>query len=144
MRLFIISLCFRTFQAAPSDVTILQQPAGPVYYDSSVIFTGSFTSSLLSVRNIRWQKLNGSILVDIDITGEKYTGSSVTGPSPKLVINSVQFIDKTTYGLVVSNGVGSNTSNNISLNIIGGKFIVLLIIQGNKESLSEEFILLTN
>lgn len=81
--------------------------------------------------------------MDIDITGEKYTGSSVTGPSPKLVINSVQFIDKTTYGLVVSNGVGSNTSNNISLNIIGGKFIFLTIL-GNKKSLSEEFIHLTN
>lgn len=126
MRLFIISLCFRTFQAAPSDVTILQQPVGAFYYDSSVIFTGSFTSSQPSARNIRWQKLKGSNLVDIDITGEKYTGSSVTGPSPKLVINSVQFIDKTTYGLVVSNGVGSNTSNNISLNIIGGKFIVFV------------------
>lgn len=79
------------------------------------------------------------------ISQEKNTRGAlaVTGPSPILVINSVQFIDKTTYGLVVSNGVGSNTSNNISLNIIGGKFIVLLIIQGNKESLSEEFILLT-
>lgn len=30
------------------------------------------------------------------------------------------------YGLVVSNGVGFNISNNILFNIIGGKFIVFV------------------
>lgn len=61
--------------------------------------------------------------MDIDITADKYTGSSVEGTSPKLVINSVQFIDETSYRLVVSNGVGSTQSSFITLNVIGGMYM---------------------
>lgn len=119
-----ISLCFYTSQAAPSVGTILQQPAGAINHNSSVTFTGSYTS-FLNATVVKWQKLNGSNYIDIDITTDKYTGSSVKGPSPKLVINSVQFIDETSYGLVVSNGVGSAQSSLITLNVVGGMYIVL-------------------
>lgn len=63
--------------------------------------------------------------MDIDITGDKYTGSSDTGSSPKLVINPVQLIDETSYRLVVSNKVGSNQSSFITLNVIGGMYNAL-------------------
>lgn len=63
--------------------------------------------------------------MDIDITTDKYTGSSVTGPSPELRINPVKLIDETSYRLEVSNGVGSTSSNLISLNMIGGKYNAL-------------------
>lgn len=96
-----------------------QQPVGIINYASSVTFTGSYTLKLLSV-TIKWQKLTGSDFIDINITRDKYTGSSVTGPSPKLVVNSVQFIDETSYGLVVSNGVGYTQSSFITLSVIGG------------------------
>lgn len=113
-----------TFKAAPTVVTISKQPAGPVNYNSSVTFTGSYTSNLLSV-TIKWQKLTGENLMDIDIKTDKYTGSSVTGPSPQLKINPVQLIDETSYRLVVSNGVGSSSSDSISLNVIGGLYNTL-------------------
>lgn len=114
-----------TFKAAPTVVTISKQPAGPVNYNSSVIFTGSYTSNLLSVSLIKWQKLTGGNFINIDITGDKYTGSSVTGTSPQLKINPVQLIDETSYRLEVSNGVGSTSSNFISLNVIGGLYNAL-------------------
>lgn len=63
--------------------------------------------------------------MDIDITTDKYTGSSVTGPSPELRINPVKLIDETFYRLVVSNGVGSSSSNNISISVIGGMYNAL-------------------
>lgn len=71
-----ISLCFYTSQAAPSVGTILQQPAGAINHNSSVTFTGSYTS-FLNATVVKWQKLNGSNYIDIDITTDKYTGSSV-------------------------------------------------------------------
>lgn len=61
--------------------------------------------------------------MDIDISADKYKGSLITGPSPKLVINAVQFIDETSYRLVVSNGVGSTQSSIITLNVIGGMYM---------------------
>lgn len=115
-------MCFCTFQAAPSVVTISQQPAGGVNHGSSVTFNGSYTS-LLSATKIKWQKLIGSNYTDIDITADNYTGSSVEGTSPKLVINSVQFIDEMSYRLEVSNGVGSTQSSIITLNVIGGRYM---------------------
>lgn len=115
-------MCFCTFQAAPSNVTTSQQPADAVNHGSSVTFYGSYTS-LLSATEIKWQKLNGSNYTDIDISADKYKGSLITGPSPKLVINAVQFIDETSYRLVVSNGVGSTQSSIITLNVIGGMYM---------------------
>lgn len=113
-----------TFKAAPTVVTISKQPAGPVNYNSSVTFNGSYTSDLLSV-TIKWQKMTGGNFMDIDITTDKYTGSSVTGPSPELRINPVKLIDETFYRLVVSNGVGSSSSNNISISVNGGMYNAL-------------------
>lgn len=110
-----------TFKAAPTVVTISKQPVGPVNYNSSVTFNGSYTSNLLRV-TIKWQKLTGGNSIDIDITTDKYTGSSVTGPSPQLKINQVKLIDEASYILEVSNGVGSTSSNFISLNVIGGLY----------------------
>lgn len=107
-------------------VTVSKQPAGPVNYNSSVTFTGSYTSNLLSV-TIKWQKLKGGNFIDIDITTDTYTGSSVTGTGPKLKINPVQLIDETSYRLEVSNGVGSTSSNLMSLNMIGGKYNAILV-----------------
>lgn len=121
-------MCLFVYQAPPSDVTISEQPRAPVNYASSITFTGSYTSNLLSV-TIKWQKLNGSDFIEIDILGDdKYSGSSVTGSSPKLLINSVQFIDETVYRLVVGNGVGWTLSNFISLNVVGGTYTILLNI----------------
>lgn len=128
--------CAFLSQAPPSSVTISQQPPAPVNY-ARITFTGSYTSNPLNV-TIKWQKLTGSDFIGIDITGDdKYSGSSVTGPSPKLVINPVQFIDETVYRLVVGNGVGWSLSNLISLNVVGGMYNILLTILHNKESLPE-------
>lgn len=58
--------------------------------------------------------------MDIDISADKYKGSLITGPSPKLVINPVQFIDETSYRLMVSNGVGFSVKSSDVLDVTGG------------------------
>lgn len=103
-----MSFCF--FKAPPSNVAVSQQPGGSINHGSSVTFTGSYSSAPLNVKTIKWQIINGSSITDIVING-KYNGSSVTGLSPKLVINPVKFIDETSYQLEVRNGVGSNLSS---------------------------------
>lgn len=124
-----IFLHFCTFPVAPSGVTISQQPTGSVNHGSNITFTGSYAPNLLNII-IKWQKKNGSSFMDIDVTGnDKYSGSSVTGSSPKLVINPVQFIDETSYRLMVINGVGfSKSIPDAVLDVTGGTCIYVILI----------------
>lgn len=124
-----VFLHFCTFPVAPSGVTISQQPTGSVNHGSNITFTGSYAPNLLNII-IKWQKKNGSSFMDIDITGnDKYSGSSVTGSSPKLVINPVQFIDETSYRLMVINGVGfSKSIPDAVLDVTGGTCIYVILI----------------
>lgn len=77
---------------------------------------GSY-SSLLNATMIQWQKQ------DSEDNISNYTGSTDYGPNPKLVIKSVMFTDEANYTLVVSNRVGSTTSNPIQLDVTGGIII---------------------
>lgn len=118
--MIIVSFC--SFQARPSNVAVNQQPSSSIIHGSKVTFTGSYSSAPLNVKDIKWQIWNGSGYTDIDINRyPKYNGSYVTGSSPKLIINPVQFIDETSYQLVVSNGVGSD-SNQSLLSIENGMY----------------------
>lgn len=83
-------------------------------------FTGSY-SSVPNATQIKWKKQDGdgNGYTDIDTTTAKYTGSSTTGPNPKLVINSVKFTDGTSYRLEVINPLGYNLSNPIKLEVKG-------------------------
>lgn len=122
IKYYIIIVSFCSFQAPPSNVAVTQQPSSSIIHGSKVTFTGSYSSTPLNVKDIKWQTQNGSGYIDIDINGNvKYNGSSVTGSSPKLIINPVQFIDETSYQLVVSNGVGS-ASSFFSLSIENGMY----------------------
>lgn len=115
-------MSFCSFQAPPSNVAVNQQPSRSIIHGSKVTFTGSYSSVPLNVKNIKWQIQSGSGYIDIDIKGNvKYNGSNVTGSSPKLIINPVQFIDETSYQFVVSNGVGS-ASSSFSLSIENGMY----------------------
>lgn len=118
----IIIVSFCSFQAPPSNVAVTQQPSSSIIHGSKVTFTGSYSSVPLNVKDIKWQIQSRSGYIDVDINGNvKYYGSSVTGSSPKLIINPVQFIDETSYQLVVSNGVGS-ASSSFSLSIENGMY----------------------
>uniref|UniRef100_A0A8W8J9N0 Ig-like domain-containing protein n=1 Tax=Magallana gigas TaxID=29159 RepID=A0A8W8J9N0_MAGGI len=89
-------------------------------------FVGS-TNSLQSVTlENKWQKLIGAELTDIDITDERYAGSSLASPTPKLVITKVDLIDRTSFRLVVTNRVGFNQSESITLNVVDGSISVTL------------------
>lgn len=115
-------MSFCSFQARPSNVAVTQQPSSSIIHGSKVTFTGSYSSAPLNVEDIKWQVQSGSGCINIDINGNvKYYGSRVTGSSPKLIINPVQFIDETSYQLVVSNGVGSALSS-FSLSIENGMY----------------------
>lgn len=117
-----IIVSFYSFQARPSNVAVTQQPSSSIIHGSKVTFTGSYSSTPLNVKDIKWQIWSGSVFIDIDINGNvKYNGSNVTGSSPKLIINPVRFIDETSYQLVVSNGVGS-ASSFLSLSIENGMY----------------------
>lgn len=120
-RCCISSSCFCTFTASPSAVSI-NVSKNPTDYNSTVTFTGTYSSAVLTVTEMKWQKQDNSGLNEINIVETNYTGSSKNGSNPKLVINSVMFTDAASYRLVVSNRVGSGTSNSIQLNITGGMF----------------------
>lgn len=126
IKYYIIIVSFYSFQAPPSNVAVTQQPSSSIIHGSKVTFTGSYSSAPLNVKDIKWQIWNGSVYTDIDINGyPKYNGSYVTGSSPKLIINPVQFIDETSYQLVVSNGVGSALGS-FSLSIENGMYNTFL------------------
>ncbi|XP_062587374.1 titin-like [Saccostrea cucullata] len=109
--------------APPSDLKVTGTLS--VVHNSTATFSGSYTSVLPSV-NITWQKqgTNNYDNIDIGSPDGKYTGSSITGPSPKLVINYVKFSDGTSYRMVVSNGVGSTNSDPFKLEVTGAKPII--------------------
>lgn len=115
-------MSFCSFQAPPSNVQVSQQPSSSIIHGSKVTFTGSYSSTPLNVKDIKWQTWSGSGFIVINTNENvKYNGSSVTGLSPKLIINPVQFVDETSYQLVVSNGVGS-ASSSFSLSIENGMY----------------------
>lgn len=110
-----------SFQAPPSNVHIsASQNVDPIYNGSSITFNGSFTSKLHTEN--KWQKLTGAVFTDIDTTDGRYAGSSLAGATPKLVINSVDFIDGTSFRLMVTNGVGFTQSEYITLNVVDGLY----------------------
>lgn len=127
----ILLLVFCTFQAPPSSVLTSQQPANPVYNGTKITFSGSYTSNPLKVKSIKWQRMNGNAFSDIDITADKYKESTYTGSNPTLVITKVDFSDKTSFRLTVSNGVGIMASAAVSLNVIDGMYILGFFLCGS-------------
>lgn len=119
-----VILLFCTFQAPPSSVLISQQPANPVYNGTKITVSGSYISTSLKVKSIKWQRMNGNAFSDLDITADKYKESTDTGSNPTLVITKVDFSDKTSFRLTVSNGVGIVSSEAVSLNVIDGMYIL--------------------
>lgn len=116
-----LHITFFFFQAPPSDVKIsATQSVNPVYNGSSITFTGSFTSKLRTKN--KWQKMIGADFTDINITDERYAGSSLEGPTPTLNITKVDFIDRTSFRLMVTNGVGFTPSENITLVVVDGLY----------------------
>lgn len=101
------------------------QSVDPIYNGSSITINGSF-SSKLSTEN-KWQKQIGEEFTDIDITDERYAGSSLASPTPKLVITKVDLIDRTSFRLVVTNRVGSNQSESIVLNVVDGLYEIFYL-----------------
>lgn len=111
------------FSVRPNISTIAAS-VNPINHNSTVTFTGSFSSALKAT--VKWQKSNGNGFIDIDTSEDKYAGSSTVGENTNLVINSVMFTDEVTYRLMVSNGVGPTTSNGVLLDVIGGMFITII------------------
>lgn len=117
----LFSMHFYISLAPPSAVSI-SISKNPINYGHSVTLSGSY-SSLLNATMIKWQKQDNGDYIDIDIDISNYTESTEYGPNPKLVIKSVMFTDEANYTLVVSNRVGSTTSNSIQLDVTGGIII---------------------
>lgn len=120
-----VALLFCTFTAPPSSVSISQQPANPVYNGTRITFNGSYNSTLLNVKSIKWQRMNGNAFSDINIMEDKYNESTDTGSNPTLVMKKVDFIDKASFRLTVSNGVGITSSKDVYLNVIDGMYILV-------------------
>lgn len=123
-----VILFFCTFQAPPR-VSILQQPANPVYNGTRITVNGSYTSTLLNVKDIKWQRMNGNDFSDIDIKNDKYKESTNTGPNLTLVITQVDFMDNTSFRLTVSNGVGITSSELVTLNVLDGMYILIFYVE---------------
>lgn len=137
-------LLFCTFQAPPSSVLISQQPANPVYNGTKITVSGFYTSTLLKVKSIKWQRMNGSNFSDINITADKYKESTDTGPNPTLVITKVDFSDNTSFRLTISNGVGINSSKSVTLNVIDGMYILVFYMWKHMSAPCSIYILFKN
>lgn len=107
---------------APPSAVSISISKNPINHGGNVTLSGSY-SSLLNATMIKWQKQDSGDYMEIDIEKSNYTGSTDYGLNPKLVIKSVMFTDEASYTLVVSNRVGSTTSNSIQLDVTGGIII---------------------
>jgi hypothetical protein len=88
---------------------------------NDVTFTGTITSTPPAT-SVIWQKIAGRETKNLDVSDQKYLGSSVDVGGPRLVINKATFDDKAAYQLEVTNPVGVKTSNGINLTVTGGMF----------------------
>lgn len=72
--------------------------------------------------------MNGNAFSDININEDKYNESTDTGSNPTLVIKKVDFIDKASFRLTVSNAVGITPSEAVDLNVIDGMYIIVFFM----------------
>ena len=93
-----------------------------VIFEDDIMFTGTIPSTP-PVTSVIWQKIVGTKTENLDISDQKYSGSSVDVKCPKLVINKASFNDRATYQLQVTNPVGLKTSNGIHLTVAGSMFL---------------------
>ena len=103
-----------------------------VVYGSDAVLTATITSEV-AVDPVTWQKMpsGGGLFTDLDMTGGNYTQTpSGIGRGPfNLTIKSVNFDDGGTYRVLVNNTAGKNsTSNQVSVNVTGGKYIEYFFI----------------
>ena len=71
------------------------------------------------VTHVQWKYNNSDSLLNIPIGKERYTGS--IPPNPSLTIINTTFQDSGIYLCMVTNYLGSDVSDSIILQIIGGK-----------------------
>ena len=71
---------------------------------------------------VRWKKIENGVTEDIDVlsSGGKYAGSSLITPS--LTINNVAKTDSAYYQCTATNVEGTSSSQDIFVNVYGGKF----------------------
>lgn len=104
----------------------LSPPSTNVVYGSDAVLTATITSHV-SVSSITWQKVpSGGSPIDLNITGGEYiqTPSGIEHGSFTLTIKSVDFGDRGTYQVKVSNAASKdNTSYQVSVTVTGGKSI---------------------
>ena len=105
--------------------------------NDSSLYSGEMAILYCSVRSspphtiVKWQKsTNKSQFIDIDLTLNKYGGSTVQ--SPHLIINSVGLNDKGYYRCGAKNDVGWGHSSPMFLNVIHSKYHVYGTFMGVK------------
>lgn len=71
---------------------------------------------------VRWKKIENGVTEDIDVlsSGGKYAGSSLRTPS--LTINNAAKADSAYYQCTATNVEGTSSSQEIFVNVYGGKF----------------------
>jgi hypothetical protein len=118
----VLTLYVAHFVTAPPTVQV--SGPGSVLYGGSVTFTVTVISNLDWTAQ-KWQKvLSDNSVVEININDAKYSGSSLGSSNPQLKISNTDFNDKAKYQLVVTNGVKSTTSNQVTLDVTGGNVYV--------------------
>lgn len=99
-----------------------------VIYGSDAVLTATITSNV-SVSSIIWQRVpSGGSPINLNITDEKYTQKpSEVGPGQFiLTIGNTDKTDRGTYQVQVNNTAGkTNTSNQVSVIVTGGKSIIM-------------------
>lgn len=88
-------------------------------YGEDVTLTATIESPA-TVTNIKWQKVSGGSVSDLNINLDKYTQTGSGSGTVTLMIKNVDFTDSGNYKVQVSNAAGTTkTSNQVSLNVKG-------------------------
>ena len=93
----------------------------PYLSNAEIVATVQNISDFPPTTSVKWQRYNYYSYVDINITEDRYLGSTEDLYGPTLVINRVDFYSThgSYYRCIASNPEGSWTSNNTRIYVIG-------------------------
>ncbi|XP_033751335.1 hemicentin-1-like isoform X19 [Pecten maximus] len=102
-------------------VVTIDQPSYSISTGQAVTL-GCSVSAVPTHTSVTWRRITNGVSTTINIDGTKYAGSTVNSPS--LIIFNAAASDQTFYSCSATNSVGTGTSSQTSLTVVGSLPIV--------------------
>lgn len=116
-------ICF----AGIPKVTIQSSNRVPILSNAEIVATVQNNSDFPPTTSVKWQRYyNYSYNIDINITEDRYIGSTEDLYAPTLVINRVDFdsTHRSSYRCIASNAEGSWTSSYTNVYVYGSMYLI--------------------